>query len=103
MILTIKGHEDIVLNDISMNGNNYVSNEEVNTSNWPSVFELVVTDDEGNVTEHFDHAKLVQQVTYDSDPGKWYLAFVQVSEQDFILMQQQSQIEYIAMMSDIDL
>ena len=65
-----------------MNGTNYVSETEVDTKNWPAIFALTVKDEEGDVTEHHDHAKLLQQVSYEWDGGKWYLAFGVVSEQE---------------------
>ena len=86
-----------------MNGNNYVSEKEVDTSRWPSAFKLTAKDDEGNTTEHYDHACLLQQAQYDWDDNKFYLAFGTVSEQDIKNAEFEAQLEYIAMMADIDI
>lgn len=96
-------HETFEISSLTMNGTNYVSETEVDTSAWPPTFELTATDSEGNVTEKIEHAKLIQQVSYAWDEGKWYLAFAQVSQQEIANAQLQSEIEYIAMMADIDL
>lgn len=102
--LVIEGsHEDFELTNLAMNGTNYVSEEQVDTSAWPPTFRLTATDEDGNITETIEHAKLIQQETYSWDPGKFYLAFTAVSAQEIANAQLQSEIEYLAMMADIDL
>lgn len=81
--LTIEGQKGTFeVKGLTMNGTNYVSEIKVDTENWPVTFALTVKDEKGNVTEHHDHAKLLQQVSYEWDGGKWYLAFGVVSEQE---------------------
>lgn len=102
--LKIEGsHDDFELTGLAMNGTNYVSEEHVDTSAWPPTFKLTATDEDGNVTEQYEHAKLLQQETYAWDRGKYYLAFAGVSAQEIANAQLQSKIEYLAMMADIDL
>ena len=72
---------------LTMNGTNYVSKEEVDTSNWPSVFSFTAMDEDGNITESCNNAKLVQQESYDWDEGKFYLAFTRVSEEELLRAQ----------------
>ena len=91
------------VNNLTMNGTNYVSATEVDTSGWPPVFKLTAKDGDGNVTEEHAHAKLLQQERYDWDGGKFYLAFAPVSEQEILFAEQQANIAYIAMMADIDI
>jgi len=69
---------------LSMNGTNYVSETEVDTKNWPATFKFTAKDEEGNITEVIDHAKLVQQVSYEWDNNRFYLAFGEVSEQELL-------------------
>lgn len=88
---------------LTLNGTNYVSKDEVNVSGLPKVFKLMVKDSEGNVVEEFEHAKLLQQVQYAWDDNKFYLAFVPVSEQEILNAKMQSNIEYLAMMADVDI
>lgn len=78
------GNSAFEVKDLTMNGTNYVSETEVDTSKWPSSFAFTAKDEDGNITEHYDRAKLIQQVSYDWDGGKFYLAFGQVSEQELL-------------------
>ena len=83
--LTIEGQKGTFeVKDLTMNGTNYVSETKVDTESWPVTFALTVKDEEGNVTEHHDHAKLVQQVSYEWDNNRFYLAFGEVSEQELL-------------------
>ena len=102
--LTIDGANDtFTVKGITMNGNNYVSAAKVDTESWPPMFKLTAKDSAGNTTDEYAHAKLIQQVQYDWDGGKWYFAFAPVSEQEITNAKQRANIEYIAMMADIDL
>lgn len=91
------------VNGLTMNGTNYVSETKVDTETWPSVFAFTATDGDGNITESYDHAKLIQQVQYDWDGGRWYLAFAPVSQQEVENAELRAQLEYLAMMTDVDL
>ena len=95
--------KEFTVSNLTLNGTNYVSKRKVDTSEWPPVFSLEATDADGNVTESYDDAKLLQQVQYDWDEGKWYLAFAPVNMQEIENAELSSQIAYIAMMADIDM
>lgn len=102
--LEIEGQNStITVENLTMNGTNYVSEAKVDTTAWPPMFKLTAKDSTGNTTEEHAHAKLLQQVQYDWDGGKWYLAFAPVSEQEITNAEQRANIEYIAMMAGIDL
>jgi hypothetical protein len=88
---------------LALNGTNYVSKTEVDVSGLPKVFKLTVKDSEGNTTEEIEHAKLLQQVQYAWDDNKFYLAFAPVSEQEIKNAEFQSNLEYMAMMMDLDI
>lgn len=89
--------------DLTINGSNYVSKTEVDVSNLPPVFKLTAKDSKGNITEEFEHAKLLQQVQYAWDDNKFYLAFAPVSEQEIKNNEFQSNLHYLAMMADLEL
>jgi hypothetical protein len=76
----------------TMNGTNYVSETQVDTTAWAPMFSLVATDSDGNVTEHIEHAKLIQQECYAWDGGKYYLAFSPVSPQELINIEKEAKI-----------
>lgn len=88
---------------LTLNGTNYVSEDEVDVSGLPKVFKLTAKDSEGNIIEEFEHAKLLQQVQYAWDDNKFYLAFAPVSEQEIKNAEFQSNLEYMAMMMDLDI
>ena len=102
--LTIEGQNStITVENLSMNGTNYVSEAKVDTTAWPPTFKLTAKDEEGTVTEAIDYAKLIQQEQYTWDNNRWYLAFALVSPQEIENAKLHSQIEYMAMMTDVDL
>ena len=89
--------------NLTKNGTNYVSIDEVDVSGLSKVFKLTVRDSDDNITEEFEHAKLLQQVQYAWDDNKFYLAFAPVSEQEIKNAEFQSNLEYMAMMMDLDI
>lgn len=86
-----------------MNGTNYVSETEVDTADWPATFAFTAKDEDGTITEHYDHARLIQQEQYAWDEGKFYLAFAPVSQQELVNEELEAKLEYLAMMADIDI
>lgn len=80
----VQGSKTTSVNDLTRNGNNYVSDTQVDTSDWPDMFSLTVTDEQGNVIEEHEHARLLQQAKYDWDNGRYYLAFSAVSEEELL-------------------
>lgn len=87
---------------LTVNGNNYVSNSKVGTESLPDVFKLEVKDSKDKITEVIDNARLLQQVQY-TEGGEYYLAFSKVSKQELLNDKLQSNIEYLAMMADVDI
>lgn len=88
---------------LTLNGTNYLSKDEVDVSGLPKVFKLTVKDSEGNTTEEFEHAKLLQQVQYAWDDNKFYLAFAPVSQQEIMNAEFKANIDYLAMVADVDI
>jgi len=88
---------------LTLNGTNYVSKTEVDVSGLPKVFKLTAKDSDGNTTEEFEHAKLLQQVQYAWDDNKFYLAFAPVSEQEIMNAEFKANIDYLAMVADVDI
>lgn len=83
--LEIEGeHGVITVENLTMNGTNYVSETKVDTTAWSPTFKLTVKNEDGNIAEVIDHAKLIQQVSYEWDNNKFYLAFSEVSEQELL-------------------
>lgn len=87
---------------LTINGNNYVSNSKVDTESLPDVFKLEVKDSKDKITEVIDNARLLQQVQY-TEGGEHYLAFSKVSKKELLNDKLQSNIEYLAMMANVDI
>ena len=98
----VSNNKELTIESLTLNGNNYVSETEIDFSNFPKIFSLTVIDEDGNITEKMSHAMLLQQVKYDWDEG-YYLAFAEISQYELDQSVQDAKIEYIAMMSDIDM
>jgi hypothetical protein len=100
---TLYADGELFAENLTINGNNYVSMEEIDVSELPLSFKFTAKDNDGNTTEEYEHAKLLQQVQYEWDDGKWYLAFAPISEQEIKNAEFQSNLEYLAMMVDVDI
>ena len=98
----VSNNKELTIENLTLNGNNYVSETEIDFSNFPKIFSLTAIDEDANVIERMPHAKLLQQVKYDWDEG-YYLAFTEISQYELDQSIQNAKIEYIAMMSDIDM
>ena len=102
--LTIEGQNStITVENLTMNGTNYVSEAKIDTTAWSPTFKLTAKDEEGTVTEQYECARLIQQEQYSWDKNRWYLAFTPVSAQEIENARLQSQLDYLALMADIDL
>ena len=89
--------------NLTKNGTNYVSIDEVDVSSLPPVFKFKAVDNEGDVAEEYLYAKLLQQVQYEWDDNKYYLAFAPVSQQEIMNAEFKANIDYLAMVADVDI
>lgn len=88
-----------VINNLGLNGNNFISKEIIE----PIVFNgncSPVTIDNGKYEEVRDHMELVQITEVD---GEWWFILRDISSEELDRIKTQSDIEYLAMMSNIDL
>lgn len=91
-----------VISDLTLNGNNYVSNEPVPADMYAEIAENCspMTVSCGDISEVHEHAKLVQVAEYG---GKYYLAFRDLTEQEVKEAKLRADIDYLAMMTDTEL
>ena len=83
-----------------MNGNNYVSEEKVDESVFvDNCTPLVISCDDGS-EEILEHGVFEQHMEWPD--GTWYLTFREKTPDEIRADRMQSQIDYIAMISDID-
>lgn len=84
---------------LSKNGDNFVSQSEVDESIFEGNLSTMTVSD-GETTETYENVELIQQVKYKDG---WYLAFRELSAQELRDMEIDAKIDYIAMMADVDM
>lgn len=88
-----------VINNLTMNGNNFISNEAIKAS----IFEAnccPVTINDGTSEEVHENMELVQITSVE---GKSWFVLRDLTEREITTAKMQSDIEYVAMMSGINL
>lgn len=87
------------LNDLRLNGNNFISDQPV----VEDVFEdncTPLTISDGETEEVHENAELVQIVQHGSE---YWMVFRDLSEEEIENAKMRSDIEYLAMMTDVEL
>lgn len=87
------------LTDLHVNGNNFVSDFEVTEQMFKGKMSHIEIYD-GEVNHEFDDVELLQIMPYD---GKWYFVIREIPKEQLEKMQMQANIEYLAMMTDVEL
>lgn len=87
------------IENLTMNGNNFVSQTELTESMFEENLTPVTISD-GEREEVHQFMELVQ-ITEEDDG--WYLVIIDVPESELVLRKMNSNIQYLAMMSDIEL
>ena len=91
------------LNNLKLNGNNFVSEMEVTEDTFKGKLSKVTietTKDGQEITKEYEHMELVQVVHYEDG---YYFVLRELSATELKEIKMQSDIEYLAMMADIDL
>lgn len=98
-IYKITQTDGTVINDLKLNGNNFISSTEIEESVFDGNL-LTVTINDGEKDEIHTNMKLVQI----SKVGSSYWFVLQdIPETELAFIKMQSDIEYVAMMSEIEL
>ena len=88
------------LTDLTLNGNNFISTEEVTEDTFAGKL-LEVTISDGETEEVLHNAELIQISTL--VPGEWWFILREIPADVLRERKIQANIEYIAMMTDVDL
>ena len=92
------------LENLGLNGNNFISETEITEEDFKGKLIKVkiegTTEDRQEITEEHNHMELVQIAHYKDG---YYFVLRDISEAELEKLKMQSDIEYLAMMSDIDL
>lgn len=88
------------LKNLRQNGNNFVSETEITADIFNgNLSKVVIEDGEGNVQE-YEHMELIQIVHYKDG---YYFVLRELTQDELKAIKIQADIEYLAMMTDIDL
>ena len=92
------------LKNLRLSGNNYISNTEITENDFKGKLSKVIikeiTDDGQAIMQEYEHMELVQIVHYEDG---YYFILRELSAAELKEIKMQSDIEYLAMMTDIDL
>ena len=96
---TVTLADSTVINNLKLNGNNFVSEEEVSSTLFDGNCSPVIVNDGARDVTH-DNMELVQVTEED---GKYWFILRDISKAELDQIKIQSDIAYIAMMADIEL
>lgn len=99
MIYTIELADGTKIENVRLNGNNYVVNGEIDAEVFDGNCAPLVIEHDGEVEIH-EHAELVQVMKYGMET---WIVFRDLSEEEITAERNRADIEYIAMMANIDL
>lgn len=88
------------LENLTLNGNNFISRTEVTATTFNGKLSHVTISD-GETEETMTNAELVQISTL--VPGEWWFILREISEEELRFMRIEAEVDYIAMMSDVEL
>lgn len=88
-----------VISGLRLNGNNYISDTELNDTQFAGKLSPVVISD-GSTTETYTNMELVQLREYENE--YWFI-LRELSDKEVADRQLRADIDYISMMSDIQL
>lgn len=89
------------LKNLKLNGNNYISKTKIIEDDFKGKLSKVIIENETKKTsEEFEHMELVQIVHYEDG---YYFILRELSEQELKDIKIQGNLDYLAMMVDVDL
>lgn len=89
------------LKNLKLNGNNYISKTEITEDDFKGKLSKITIENETDKTsEELEHMELVQIVHYEDG---YYFVLRQLSTDEIDKIKTKADIEYLAMMTDVDL
>jgi hypothetical protein len=99
-IYKIELSDGTVLDNLKLNGNNFISQSELTEDTFAGkLSSVVITDSEGKVENHSNMA-LVQVIFYEN--AYWFI-LRDMTEAELTAIKNRADLEYIAMMANIEL
>lgn len=100
----IKLSDNTVIDNLLINGNNFVSATELTEADFEGKLSPVtITDLETGTEELHEHMELVQIINVDYTEGNWYFVLRDLTEDELWRAYVMGNIDYLAMMSDVEL
>ena len=97
---TITLSDGTMLTDLTLNGNNFISRTEVTATTFNGKLSHVTISD-GETEETMTNAELVQISTL--IPDEWWFILREIPEDELRYIRIEAEVDYIAMMSDVEL
>lgn len=89
------------LKDLKLSGNNYISKTKITEDDFKGKLSKITIENETDKTsEELEHVELVQIVYYEDG---YYFVLRQLSADEIDKIKTKADIEYLAMMTDVDL
>jgi len=94
------------IKNLTKNGDNYISDKKIDENLFRgNLSTLTIIDEEETITDEEEtitmkNAELIQQIEFD---GKFWICFRELSERELKDMDMEAKIEYLAMMTDVDI
>lgn len=99
MTYTITLADGTAIKDLSLNGNNFISTKKLTESSFADLSHVTITDEDGKPEEH-DNMELVQIA---KNGKEYWFVLRELSPQEIRDAKIQADIEYLAMMADIEI
>ncbi len=96
---TITLADGTVLDDLKLNGNNFISNTAINADIFDeNCYTVIISDGVNSETYNMELVQITEQ-----EPGKYWFVLRELSASELARIKMQSDIEYVAMMAGIEL
>lgn len=99
-IYTVTLADGTEITNLKLNGNNYISTEQLDSAVFAGNCSPVVISDGTTETTH-DNMELVQII--EQFPGEYWFVLRDISDEEFTRTKMSSDIAYIAMMTNVEL
>ena len=96
-VYTVDLGNGTMLENVTMNGNNYVYNGEISSETFDGIETVTVSNDDTEHVTTFNHAKLVALNEY---PEGWYFVLGEYSEKELKEAAREAQIMFTALATD---
>ena len=88
------------IENLGLNGNNFVSDSEIDLAVFEGNLDILTIYKDDEVVQIMNNAEVIQQAHYDDG---WYICFRELSPQELNEIKFNAKLEYIAMMTDVEL